>query len=1678
MLTKNQENYVQAHTKQQSVLAHRGTVNRQIQLLTPENKFTPEKGLTGEHTYIIRFRDDAIANYNGHINGFAATNIRAAGKKASKLYDAKQQQNSAAITSYKNYLLKKQDNFVQKASTVGVNVEPRMQFTNALNGMSVKLTQDQALKLAELSDVIHIHRARNMELLSDVGPEHIGAGKVWRGESTQGMKYQGEGIVVGIIDSGVNTDHMSFADISGDGYDHVNPWGKDVYVGDCLVAGQEGMCNDKLIGVRSYSVITDTYDHDVYQDPNKSPWDPNVLIAPKNGEDYHGHGSHVASTAAGNVIVNAPLVQPALGDHDGIDTGFDFERVSGVAPRSNIVSYQACYPSDTEAGRGCPEEALVASIEDAISDGVDVINMSIGGIEKFPWEDPTALAFLAAREAGISVAVAAGNSGGFYIGHNAPWHAVIGASNHGRTIAVEGKSLGEMTGGDSTPPSGFDAAGISEAYTGNIVLAADFGDELCAEPFPAGTFNGEIVVCKRGGLARVTKAENALAGGAGGFILYNADDYGDESNTVNDVYALPGAHINKYDGDQLVAWLSSGSGHRATITASEISTPINEEMVDTIADFSSRGPSREAPHNIVPNFSAPGENVWAAFADQHPFNGAPSADWGMLGGTSMASPHVAGSMALVKQARPDWTEAEVQSALQMTATPAKPKTDAWGNTQVLTNLDGGTGIVNVSNAINAGFILDETVENFVLANPRNGGDPRNMNMPQLVDMDCKGGCTWVRTIEATQDGNWKIETETDEFSVRIEAIPSEFSIKAGEKKTILFKGSVLDSQVQYSNSELTVLGKVKFSAQEANIPDAVWPAAFRFNGGNLPEKVNFMAHRDAGKEVISNLYTESIVDFTSRTYQPVKADIHDFTLIQDDDTYSPINDGSVEDDSDYVAWIDVPAGSKRMMAELLGQTASTAINEWERGVATMLVGYDVNGDGVVQPQDEAICFSNAAYENNWCNINNPDPGKYWVLVHNHPEHDWDSERPHDTYQMATAVVTGDMADSMSVTGPEQTNGLTPYSIEIHHDMAMAKGDIYYGGFDIGTDAGNPGNIGFVPLRMERGNNEISMMSSQTQARAGDIVEVTVDVLANNTGADREFTFASSLPDGATLVPGSVRMSGTMAHEVSEADNGFTVTGNQLDTRDWQPDYKVTTNITDAQCKTPYFGRPTDGGYVDLIEYNIGPVHGGVYNQNLQVPFSALWADDPTWALYNNTDYASSKFVEISPMGYVKLDDMPLFWPIHLAFPFNSFPDQLIGVNWMGDFFNGEVYGTPLNDAPETEDGFSGISIATTTNKDLIIEWDNTRSERVVGFDWETQTPIVEPTQGDNYDMQLIANLNTRHDRGQFELIMAYDNIDFGSAPGLGSIGLQGYTGPRGYFGPIYDYKGVSFALNDLKDKLHNDLVVCYDYQGPESSQMQVSYQMRVDENAVGTGLELNVDTMMSGWDDNSVSMTLSVPSNIKVGHIDNQTIDEDSVLEGIMVAYSDADNGANTISVSGEGISAVVHGHEAGSTIDIVPDANFSGETEVTVTVTDNLYPADSHSVSFMLTVNGHQDAPTAVVTASAESITEGESITLDASNSMDPDGDVISYKWTGPGTIADDGAVSTSVSGLTVGSHTFTLTVSDGVDSASSDVSVTVNAKAVEPVVQPPQKKSSSGALTWLGLGIASLLFTRRRKR
>ncbi|TKB47138.1 S8 family serine peptidase [Thalassotalea mangrovi] len=1534
-----------------------GVANKIINPRSPEQIFQAEEGVTGKRQYIVQLDDEPLATYDGSISGLAAT---AAPKNRSVMARGRVNVKSSAAIDYKNYLVSQQKQFVSQVRSKGANVKVEKRFTLANNAMLVEMTQQDALLMAQQPGVKRITPNRIFELRTDRGPEFIGAEAAWTDASApNGIGAKGEGMVVGIIDTGINTDHVAFA--SDEEYTNSNPFGPGVFVGDCVADAT--LCNDKLIGVRSYSEITDVYSAPEFQ---QYSWQSN-MIRPANGEDYNGHGSHTASTTAGNWVENVPL-QTVDGTEtsDGVDLPFNFPKTSGVAPRAHIISYQVCWPGGSgDPYAGCPESAILSAFEDAIADGVDAINFSIGGGESFPWEDPMELAFLSAREAGINVAAAAGNSGPYYwsADHTSPWVTTVGATTHDRVIDAGKTSISGFEGDAPSwriPSSPIEGKGFTEEISGEFVLASSFADPdendayspySCNVPFPADTFTADqIVVCERGDIPRVDKAKNVAAGGAGGIVLVNTQ-YGQA--TVADNFVIPGINVASNNKFKLENWIknSTAGTARATINVATNNYYMDENLANNLARFSSMGPS-QTNNTLVPDLVAPGVDIYAANADDQPFTMYPRAsDWTFMSGTSMATPHVTGAMTLLSQLHPDWTPAEIQSALMLTAG------DVWLNNgyQLLEpyyNFMAGAGSINVDRANNTGLVMDETIENYVNANPRNGGFDNWLNIPSMVEMECEGTCTWMRTVKATKDGSWTVTGIGQEEGVEISVSPANFTLKAGETQSIIIKASlpsIIEQKVDPSepgapwevelNNFAFFNGKVVLSEDNGNAPDVHMPIVAANVAAQLPVSHDIDITREQGSDTII-VNTDNYSQLTPRYYGLVKPEIHGAELT----TVSPfLSNNNIEKGWDIRA-IEVPEGTKRLMVEVQSHDYSNQFMEDNPRYASfnpfIAVGIDKNANGSFIPteeqaaegiqmrdeyRDEIVCLSSSQAENNYCNLIDPMPGTYWIAT-------MAIGQTGEPVTVDTGVaLIGDNSDTgqLTVSAPASHDGNGDYPLTIGWDIPGAKkGDKYYGGFDLGNTEGAEGTIGFTALNLTHSGDAVSWEVSQDRAKSMDVLDVTMKVKPNLESDDRDYNFAITLPEGMRLAPATVKANNPQIKAAIQADeNGLTLAGTQLSTRNVMRDYVMTTNLTDEMCHTPLIDEYSDGGYIDLHgEFRMQPNAEwmvGDHRSYVDAPIDWLfWNQDASFKVYNQEN---GGFMRMHAVGAMQFNQSYWMMSLHRG---PGFLYESLAPFWRGSF---------TMDYLRNPDNPRGLTIASQYAAErpdlgdlLFLEFDN----------------VTDKYTGDEFDFEMILRSGFDDHPGMHEIIYAYDNLGADLAKGV--VMIEGFDSTfSANAGPKNDYLWEVLGFDNLDEVLQDDLVVCFDYVGPEQSEIELSFKVAVQPEATGKDLTINFDYDLEGQDSVALSHDVSVSSNLKIAEFADMTVDENGRIDGIEVFYVDGNKVPNTIEVTGENISAEIDG----DTFNLIPDADTHGETMVTVTVRDIEHAGDFASTSFMLTV-------------------------------------------------------------------------------------------------------------------------------
>ncbi len=444
------------------------------------------------------------------------------------------------------------------------------------------------------------------------------------------------GVIYGNLDTGVWPEHQSFADLGNLSAPPPTPGGtaRACNFGDnpLTPANDPFVCNNKLIGGQPFLA---TY----LSDPDRAAAEPF-----HTARDSNGHGTHTSSTTAGNMLDSAMIF--------GVERG----PIHGIAPGAHLIEYKVC------GIEGCFDSDTAAAVQQAILDGVDVINFSISGGTD-PFTDPTELAFLDAYAAGVFVSASAGNEGpgAGTANHLSPWVTTVGASTQTRefqsTLTVNGRRR------DRGVHRGVDhRRGRPAAH--RAVLGGAVQQRAVRCPGRAGTFTGMIVACERGVVARVEKGFNVLQGGAAGMVLYNPT----LADVETDNHWLPTVHLA--DGTDLVAFLNANPGATASFTGG-VAT---DGQGDVMAAFSSRGPGGLF---IKPDVTAPGVQILAGHTPvpESVIEGPPGEYFQAIAGTSMSSPHNAGAAILMMASHPDWTPGQVKSALMTTATEDVVKED-------------------------------------------------------------------------------------------------------------------------------------------------------------------------------------------------------------------------------------------------------------------------------------------------------------------------------------------------------------------------------------------------------------------------------------------------------------------------------------------------------------------------------------------------------------------------------------------------------------------------------------------------------------------------------------------------------------------------------------------------------------------------------------------------------------------------------------------------------------------------------------------------------------------------------------------------------------------------------------------------------------------------------------------
>ena len=706
--------------------------------------------------YIVQMADAPVVAYTGGIAGLRAT-------KPSR--GQKIDPNSPQVVRYGDYLTAKHDDALLRVG----GARKAYSYKYSYNGFAAELSSAQADALRSLPGVLSVQKDEARSVDTSSTPDFLGlndAGGLW--DQAGGIGNAGENVIIGIVDGGIWPESLSFSDRTGENgnaskngklsYQQIPGWHGKCVPGDAFTASN---CNQKVIGAQYFNA---GWGGNAGIDA-QLPWEFN------SPRDFGGHGTHTASTAGGNAGV------PTTG------AAAVFGAVSGIAPRARIAVYKVCWQTPT--GGSCFSSDSVAAIDQAVADGVDVINFSISG-SSTNFRDAVEIAFLYAADAGVFVAASAGNSGPAVstVAHPGPWLTTVAAGTHsrdgagsvtlGNSVTYYGASVATPVG--PAPLIDSTAAGLSGANPTQLALC--YGEADGAVVLDPAKVAGKIVVCDRGVTARVNKSLAVQEAGGIGMILVNTS-----VNSINaDFHFVPTVHLQSTDRAAVKAYAAAAS---ATATINQATIVYNAPAPFT-ASFSSRGPLLAGNGDVLkPDLIAPGQDILAAVAPP----GNSGRDFDLYSGTSMSSPHVAGLAALLKDLHPNWSPMMIKSALM---TSAYDVLDG-PNTNPLVIFRQGAGHVKPSSAADPGLVFDSGYNDWLnfICGTQPGSfcsaftpiDPSDLNVASIAIGDMAGVQTVKRTVKNVGSQE---ETYTASYTglagVTV-ALPASMTIAKGGSKT-------------------------------------------------------------------------------------------------------------------------------------------------------------------------------------------------------------------------------------------------------------------------------------------------------------------------------------------------------------------------------------------------------------------------------------------------------------------------------------------------------------------------------------------------------------------------------------------------------------------------------------------------------------------------------------------------------------------------------------------------------------------------------------------------------------------------------------------------------------------------------------------------------------------------------
>lgn len=752
--------------------------------------------------YIVTMEGEPIISYKGGENGFEATAVES---------DEKIDTTSELVTSYARHLENRHDMLLGMLLERGT-YKKLYSYKHLVNGFAVHMSPEQAETLRRGPGVKSVERDWKVRRLTTHTPQFLGLPTgVW--PTGGGFDRAGENIVIGFVDSGIYPHHPSFATHNTEPYGPVPR-----YRGKCEVDpdSKRSFCNGKIIGAQHFAEAAKA----------AGAFNPSIDFAsPLDGD---GHGSHTAAIAAGNNGIPVRM------------HGYEFGKASGMAPRARIAVYKALYRLF-----GGFVADVVAAIDQAVHDGVDILSLSVGpnsppATTKTTFLNPFDATLLAAVKAGIFVAQAAGNGGPFpkTLVSYSPWIATVAAAvddrrykNHltlGNGKLLPGIGLSPSTHLNET----FTMVAANDVLLDSSVMKYSPSDCQRPEVFDKKLVEGKILLCGYSfnfvvGTASIKKVwETAKSVGAVGFVLavenvspgtkFDPVPVGIPGILITDVTKSQDL-IEYYNISTSRDWTGRVKSFKAIGSIGDGLMPILHKSAPQVAIFSARGPntkdfSFQDADLLKPDILAPGALIWAAWSP----NGTDEPNYigegfAMISGTSMAAPHIAGIAALVKQKHPRWSPAAIKSALMTTSTTldraGRPlQAQQYSETEAMklvtaTPFDYGSGHVNPRAALDPGLIFDAGYEDYLgflcttpgidvheIRNYTNSpcnytmGHPSNFNTPSITISHLVGTQSVTRTVTNIAEEETYVMTARMDPSIAIEVNPPAMTLRPGASR--------------------------------------------------------------------------------------------------------------------------------------------------------------------------------------------------------------------------------------------------------------------------------------------------------------------------------------------------------------------------------------------------------------------------------------------------------------------------------------------------------------------------------------------------------------------------------------------------------------------------------------------------------------------------------------------------------------------------------------------------------------------------------------------------------------------------------------------------------------------------------------------------------------------------------